>query len=66
MRIAPETRGVSIGLVGNSNPAMFTPAWFALHNLTPSELAEGVRLGVAYVQHSGFSENWLSISLGIV
>ena len=37
MRIEPEISGVSVVLLGDFNPAIFTPAWFALHGLLPEE-----------------------------
>ena len=33
MRIEPEISGVQVVLVGDFNPAIFTPAWFALYRL---------------------------------
>ena len=35
MRIEPEISGVAVVLLGDFNPAIFTPAWFAMHELLP-------------------------------
>lgn len=65
MRIEPEISGVSIVLLGDFNPAIFTPAWFALHGLLPKSVAENADLGVAHPQLLEFSAEWLDLSVGI-
>ena len=40
MRIEPEISDVSVVLLGDFNPAIFTPAWFALHGLLPERVAD--------------------------
>ena len=59
MRIEPEISAVSVVLLGKFNPAIFTPAWFALHNLLPEGAANNAELGVAHKQITGFSTDWL-------
>ena len=49
MRIEPEISSVSVILLGDFNPAIFTPAWFALHDLLPKGAAESADLNVAQV-----------------
>lgn len=40
MRIEPELGSVSIVLVGNFSPPIFTPAWFARHGMLAEEEAD--------------------------
>ena len=63
MRLEPEISGVSVVLVGNFNPAIFTPAWFTLHKLLPQSAAEHANLEVAHRQLSVFSVDWLSLQV---
>ena len=60
MRIEPEISGVSVVLLGQFNPAIFTPAWFALHDLLPVGAAENAVLQVAHQHLTAFSTDWLS------
>ena len=59
MRFEPEISGVSVVLVGKFNPAIFTPAWFALHGLLPAAVAENAELQVAHQHITAFSADWL-------
>ena len=59
MRITPEIDGASIAVLGNFNPAIFTPAWFALHGLLPESVATGAELTVAHEQVTEFNAEWL-------
>ncbi len=61
MRIEPEITGVAIVMVGRFNPAIFTPAWFALHGLLPEKVAESAELQVAHNQVTSFSADWLTL-----
>ena len=61
MRIEPEISRVTIVLVGRFNPAIFTPAWFALHTLLPEKVAESAELHVAHNQMTEFSADWLTL-----
>ena len=61
MRIEPEISGVDIVLVGNFNPAIFTPAWFALHELLPRRVAEGAELEVAHRELTVFKIEWCQL-----
>ena len=61
MRIEPEISGVVIVMVGRFNPAIFTPAWFALHGLLPEKVAESAKLQVAHNQVTSFSADWLTL-----
>ena len=63
MRIAPEISTTSIVLVGNFNPAIFTPAWFELHGLLPKGTADIAKLGVARSQATSFNAEWLNLNV---
>ena len=63
MRIEPEISGVSVVLVGKFNPAIFTPAWFALHEILPSAVATNAKLQVAHEQMTAFSTDWLQLQV---
>lgn len=63
MRIVPEISGTTIVLVGNFNPAIFTPAWFELHGLLPQGTAEIAKLEVAHAQATAFNAEWLNLNV---
>ena len=63
MRIEPEISGVSVVLLGKFNPAIFTPAWFAMHGLLPKSVAESAKLEVAHQQVTAFSTDWLRLEV---
>lgn len=63
MRIEPEISGASVVLLGNFNPAIFTPAWFALHGLLPEHTADNADLQVAHPQLTVFSTEWLHLEV---
>ena len=61
MRIEPEISDVGIVVLGDFNPAIFTPAWFALHDLLPKSVAENADLQVAHQQVTAFDADWLHL-----
>ena len=61
MRIEPELSGAAIILAGDFNPAIFTPAWFAMHNLLPKGIVDSADLRVAHPQVTEFTTDWLQI-----
>ena len=63
MRIEPEISSVSVVLIGDFNPAIFTPAWFALHGLLPEDVAESAELQVAHQQVTEFAADWLHLQV---
>ena len=63
MRIEPEISSVDVVLLGKFNPAIFTPAWFALHEVLPRGVAENADLKVAHSQLLLFSTEWLQIQV---
>ena len=65
MRIEPEVSGVTIVFVGSFNPAIFTPAWFALHGLLPEGVAESADVQVAHPQVTAFNTDWLNLRVNL-
>ena len=63
MRIEPEISGVAVVLLGDFNPAIFTPGWFAMHGLLPKAAAESADLQVAHRQVTAFSTDWLRLQV---
>ena len=61
MRIEPGISGVSIVFLGTFNPAIFTPAWFALHKLLSKSVAESADLQIANQWITVFTTDWLSL-----
>ncbi|MDR7038451.1 hypothetical protein J2X36_003215 [Methylobacterium sp. BE186] len=54
MRIEPEFGGLSIILVGNFNPAIFSPQWFARCGIVSEAEAEAAELGVIHPEIAAF------------
>ena len=50
-------------LLGDFNPAIFTPAWFALHNLLSKGTADSADLKVAHPQTTSFTADWLQLNI---
>ncbi|MDE2741113.1 MAG: hypothetical protein OXI58_05965 [Gemmatimonadota bacterium] len=65
MRIEPEISGVNVVLLGDFNPAIFTPAWFALHGLLPESVADSAELHVAHQQGTEFVAEWLRLQVTV-
>ena len=63
MRIVPEISGVSVVLLGDFNPAIFTPAWFVLHGLLQEDVADSAELRIAHRQVTEFVAEWLRIQV---
>ncbi len=61
MRIEPDISNASVVLLGRFNPAIFTPAWFVLHELLPKPVADRHDLQVAHDQIVAFSTDWLRV-----
>ena len=54
---------VSIVLVGNFNPAIFTPSWFALCDLLPKKVADSAELVIAHPEITQFRADWLTLEV---
>lgn len=63
MRIDPEIVGVDIVLLGDFNPAIFSPKWFSANELLPEEAAEDADLQVAHRELTSFSADWLRLQV---
>ena len=63
MRIQPEIDRVAVVVRGDFNPAILTPAWFALHGLLPRSAADSAKLEVAHPQLTEFSTDWLHLQV---
>lgn len=63
MRIEPEIASVSIVLVGNFNPAIFTPAWFVLQGLLPEKTIDTVETNIVHAHVTQFNTDWLSLNV---
>lgn len=63
MRIEPEIDGVGVVLIGDFNPAILTPAWFALNGLLPEALVENASLRVAHKEVTAFEADWLRLNV---
>ncbi len=59
----PEISGVSVVMSGNFNPVIFTPAWFALHELLPKQTADNAELTIIHPDLSIFSTEWLGLQI---
>lgn len=63
MRVEPEISGVSIVLLGQFNPAIFTPAWFAMHAILPKSVEATAKLQIAHPRVTAFSTDWLRLEV---
>ena len=63
MRIEPELSRVSVVVCGAFNPAIFTPAWFVLHDLLPQGVDARADLKVAHAQVIAFTVDWLRLDV---
>ena len=63
MRIAPEISGVSLVLIGNFNPSIFTPAWFGWQNLLPKGTVDAAELQIAQPEITAFRADWLELQI---
>ena len=63
MRIEPEIGIVTVVLAGDFNPAIFAPAWFALHDLLPKSAADGAKVETVHPQVTAFSFDGLDLNV---
>jgi len=58
-----QVQGVSIVLIGNLNPAIFHPSWFAAHNLLRSEEADAANINIIHPDVASFKTEWLEVNI---
>lgn len=63
MRIEPENAGVSVVLLGNFNPSIFTPAWFGWHGLISERMVDTADTKIVNPQISEFNVDWLNMQV---
>ena len=63
MRIEPEIGGADVIVLGTFNPALFTPAWFVLHDLLPKAAADSAEVALIYPQGTEFTFDWLHLQV---
>ncbi len=63
MRIEPEITGVSLVLLGDFNPPIFTPSWFGWQGLLSEEMVENAELEIAQRQIVVFRADWLELQV---
>jgi len=63
MRIEPEIAGVAVVMLGNFNPAIFTPAWFGLHGLISERMVDTADTKIVHPQISEFNVEWLNMQV---
>ena len=63
MRIEPEISGVDVIVLGTFNPALFTPAWFVLHDLLPKPVADSAEVALIHPQVTAFTFDWLHLQV---
>ena len=61
MPTKPDINSLSIVLLGDFNPAILTPAWFASTDLITRELADSADLAIAHKQVTQFEADWLRL-----
>ncbi len=59
----PDSVRVTIVLLGDFNPKIFQPAWFALHNLIPKPEAEDAEISLLNHDVCAFKTSWLKIDV---
>jgi hypothetical protein len=63
MSLVVEHEGLSIVLMGDFNPKIFQPYWFASEKLLRKEEAESADVKVVHSRVSSFETDWLSIQV---
>ena len=63
MRIEPEISGMQIVVVGQFNPAICSPAWFAHNGLLRESVATNAEVKVVHPQITDFTADWLHLQV---
>jgi hypothetical protein len=59
----PEIQGVSIALLGDFNPKIFQPAWFAAQGLLRQQEADEATINIIHSDVVSFSLPWLTLEV---
>ena len=60
MRIEPEMAGVSLVMLGNFNPLIFTPTWFRRHKLLSDRMVDNANTEIVHPHGAKFDADWLN------
>lgn len=63
MLIEPDISSVSIVLLGSLNPKIFTPDWFARHDLLTTGEADAADIEIVHQQVTKFHAAWLTLAV---
>ena len=63
MRVDPQYSSVTLVMLGNFNPSIFTPSWFGWNELIPESITNNARLKIAHQQLSSFDADWVSLEV---
>jgi hypothetical protein len=63
MLIEPESGNVSIVLIGNFNPPIFHPEWFARHGLISDKEKDASEINIIHKEITSFRMDWLSVDV---
>ena len=63
MRIEPEIGGTSIVLLGDFNPTIFTPKWFALHEILPKNAADSAEVQFVHPLGAAFTFDGIDVQI---
>lgn len=60
-----QLQGISMVFLGQFNPAIFQPAWFASEGLIPEKEAENAEVQIIHPEFASFSLEWLNFRVGL-
>lgn len=63
MQTSPQFEGVSIVILGQFNPAIFQPAWFAAQNLVRPQEAESAEIQLIHPEAAVLRMEWLQLNV---
>ena len=63
MKIEPEISGASLVMLGDFNPSIFTPSWFAWRGLLPTKVVDAAVLKIAHPDITRFEADWLNLQI---
>ena len=59
----PQIRGLTIVLIGDFNPTIFQPAWFAAQGFITDEEARTAAIGIIHPDVTAFELSWLKLQV---